>query len=233
MQPQPGHYAVPDPDHPDVTTYWAVAADGAVRDFPPGARWRPSPPPFNAPDQETRAELRQQWYDRQYFPWRRKVAEAIAADPAGAAARFAGRYPDPSAVPALKPPRRTSAPRLGRARYRPVRSPAEVLAADALSEAQALLAAAMSALGRSHAAIGQAMGVSEATARRRVHHGQGLVSLHRAAEATHDTADGFVAALSRLLDLRTRAGDSIDDTLRAAVNGMIARRAEEPPSPPQ
>lgn len=218
--------AVPDPDNADRMTYWSIGSDGVIRDFPYGYRWRPYPPHFPGVDQAQRSVLRQQWYDRTYYPWRRAVAAAIEADPVAAERRFLDKYPDPEAVPRVATSKTSKAPRI---RRQPVRSGREALSRDATTEAQALVAYALHADGHSHAAIATALGISEPTARRRVLVGRGLVMVRQHQGDYRPPVDQFTAALSRLLDIRTALGEPLDQALGDAISGIIARRASTEP----
>lgn len=112
-----GTYATPDPDQPDdVTTLWVVH-DGKLSAWPRGHRWAPLPP--RAPEDLTpaeRAEWRQRWYDRTYFPWKDRVIDAIAADLVAAAWLFDDLVPERErpAPDEFRRPRQTPLPYMPR-----------------------------------------------------------------------------------------------------------------------
>jgi hypothetical protein len=223
MALEPGYYCVDDPDVPDQATYWEVGHDGVTRDYPAGARWRPLPPRFPNVDRETRTDLRNQWYQRDYYPWRRAITVAIEADPQAAQLRFYEAWPHPEEIPAA---RRARQPRVRTRPSRATRSPREILAEDAATEAQALIVAALHADGHSYVNIARDLGLTETTARRRGAYGQGLISVETAKKST---ADLFVAALTKLVDVNSRYGRSDDDAVNSVIRSIIKRRTGENP----
>lgn len=100
----PGRYAVPDPDHPDVTTFWWVPEEGGLKAWPPGRRWAPLPPNTPALPAPERAARRERWYAAHYWPWKRAVVDAILTDLEGARARFDRLVPEDERPP-QQPPR--------------------------------------------------------------------------------------------------------------------------------
>ncbi|MDQ7910783.1 hypothetical protein RB614_40460 [Phytohabitans sp. ZYX-F-186] len=153
-----GHYAVPDPDDPARLTLWSVCA-GVARDYPETARWRPTPPPIEGPSKDARQAIRQDWYDRVYFPWRAAVAVAIERDPEGAAAAFVaaqGYVPVP-----VRPARRRSAQPAWAKRMR-----AGPTAAQRRREELGLLALALRGAGRSVRETADLLGEPRSTIQR-------------------------------------------------------------------
>lgn len=160
-----GLYAVADPDDPGRLTYWSVAG-GAVRDYPPGTRWRPMPPPHPVGlPRDQQAAVRQRWYAGPYRRWRDAVDAAIVADPAGAAARFQARYPE-ATLP--EPPQRRRSPARIRRRAARRQSPAQHR-----RRVEMLTAAALAETGMSVRAIADVLGLSRTTAWRRITAGSG------------------------------------------------------------
>jgi hypothetical protein len=89
-----GYYAIPDPENPDLMTYWRVivAPDGSVASWtasPPRARYGPQMLKRNIPaDRAERLAVMRQFSDR-LTDWTTRVRDAITADTAGCAARYA------------------------------------------------------------------------------------------------------------------------------------------------
>jgi hypothetical protein len=158
-----GHFHVVDPDGRD--TYWSVDYGGRLRDYPPGQRWRPLPPPKpeDVPAEEREA-WRAQWYEDVYWTYKNAIAEAISVDPL-AAHRFRDRYaaaeiPEPQ--PRARGSGSASSARRRRQQWRPLppltqRQAAEALAAHALAQA-----------GMSVRQIAETLGLPRMTAWRRV-----------------------------------------------------------------
>jgi hypothetical protein len=89
-QPWTG-YGTPSPTD-GTATFWWVDDELRMRPWPPSERYAPLPPPYDATNkQERRADLGD-FYDGVYFPWLQWVADAIAADLDGAAARFRATF---------------------------------------------------------------------------------------------------------------------------------------------
>src|SRR5690606_5597633 len=148
-----GHYAVVVDGR---ETYWHVDAAGRLRDYPPGRRWCPLPPPAPAGIAD-RDAWREDWYASHSLPLTDRVAVEAAAGARAAGARLpcalaAGR------IPAPLPPR----PR--RPVYRPRRlSPAEQARRQAaarrrehakrMREAEAMAAARLAGAGMSVRAV--------------------------------------------------------------------------------
>jgi len=207
---QPNDWAaVPDPDNAYRMTYWAVFADGAIRDYPHGARWRPIAPPLPGVVGEERRQQRQRWYDEHYYPWRAAVRTAIDDDPAAARTRFLARYPSPvwtdKAVRPPKPPR----PR----RAEPSSASSASRGLVGAGRVVALLAFLFRLGGKTYPQIAEELNVSEATARRRVKDGEVLAEVHRVVHRREEEkAEQRAAALDLLAGIFADRGST--DTAR-------------------
>ncbi|MGK5529346.1 DUF6011 domain-containing protein [Streptomyces sp. URMC 129] len=85
----PGYYAVPDPDRPDLMTYWR-ATGPRLAPWPTGAHH--GPPPLLKRDRPADPDAADTWrraWAKSYADWLGRVRKALAADPAGAQKRFA------------------------------------------------------------------------------------------------------------------------------------------------
>lgn len=164
-----GRYAVrdPDPAQGGRWTLWATR-DGQLRDFPEETRWRPMPPKFEHLRGDERREARNDWYSNTYWGWRRDVAQAVLADPAGCAEAFqrvASSTPLPEAARwgggELSARRR-------QAKVPAVRLPSPESEAARRRREEQTLATALASAGRSVRQIAAELGVSKSTAQRRV-----------------------------------------------------------------
>lgn len=181
-----GFYAVPSPSDPAILTLWRVQ-DGRLKDWPDVARWRPMPPPY--PDTDTlpkadRRAWRQEWYDRQYFPWKSAVIEAIRRDPVWAASRFAAEH----GQVALPPPPTYSGRRIRRRPPQP-RNPSPAVRRRAI---ETLMASALRSAGMTHRQVADCMGVPTMTAYRRA---SSAVDRPAAAASLLDRAEEIEARL--------------------------------------
>jgi hypothetical protein len=189
-----GHYAVPDPHDPGRLTFWAVVG-GVARDWPAGTRWRPIAPRGLAPDD------RDAWYQDVYYPWRAKVAEAIDADPAAAAAAFTAEAGD---VDPPERPRRGRSPGKPRTRGRAVKPFTRARRAEL-----ALMVAAIQATGKSCRETAGMLGISKSSA-------------HRLGEA-EDTPEGATQAAITYAVSLLRAEQLFDQLL---IQRVTARGEE-------
>jgi hypothetical protein len=104
-----GHYCVADVD--GQLTYWTVVA-GRWADWPDDARWRPAcPRMLHVLNPAEHVQRRQDWYDDIYGPWCSHIADAIEADPAGAAETFRARHGAVELPPQHHPAGRVREPR--------------------------------------------------------------------------------------------------------------------------
>ena len=178
-----GHYAVVDPD-PDTDGRWTLwsTRQGRLRDFPEGVRWRPVPPRFEDLVGPARRAAKEGWYADVYWAWRRDVAEAVLADPEGAAAAFRRVS---SSVPLPDPPRWGGGSRVDKPRSvrpKPVKVRGAASDASRRRREEEMLAAALSSSGKSIREIAAELGVSKSTAHRRIEPG-GLPSSNAVARA--------------------------------------------------
>lgn len=172
-----GHYAVT--GSAGRETYWSVDEAGRLRDYPPGVRWRPSPPPVPAHvPRADRPAWRADWYERTYWPFKTAVADAIADDPLAAMRRFRAAL-EAGRIPAAPPSRRRS----GEAEYRRSVSAAQRRAAiqrrvraGARRDAEAMAAAAMVSAGMPVRRVAALLGVPLATAHRRIVAGRAMLA---------------------------------------------------------
>ncbi|MFD1547709.1 hypothetical protein [Nonomuraea guangzhouensis] len=163
---------MPDPDDPDVVTLW-WATSRRFSAWPLGHRWAPFPPPAPAGlDPAERGAWRQEWYDRVYFPWKERVIDAIADDPAAAAALFDERVPpaDRPTVDALPRSRPSVFPRRRKRRSAP--GGGKLAARRDKAAREAFLAASLDDEGSTVDGIASALGLPRTTAWRRLKAGQ-------------------------------------------------------------
>jgi hypothetical protein len=222
-----GFYAASDPHQPSITTFWYVDS-GELRTYPfgGGVRQAPLPPKLPAASRAERAELRDEWYRETYWPWKAAVADAIAADPAGAARRFADRYPDAML------PQTAAAARRGRAAEEERRRRFE-----------AVWAASAARRGVPVARIARRLACAWATARVRVAEGELLLTVEpdqaRTAVAEYvqgllepDHAERMAAAIldGQMVDVTDLVAARLPDGLSVAPASqpadMLARLAD-------
>jgi hypothetical protein len=209
-----GHYHVLDQDGRD--TYWWIDHAGRLRDYPPGHRWRPLPPP--RPDDvpaEEREQWRQQWYEDVYFRFKAGIAEAISEDPAAAAHRFRDRY---TAAEIPEPQPRV------RHRYRQ-RRPSLPTGLQQQRAAEALAAAALAQAGMSVREIARTLELPRMTAWRRARSAEDAtgVAMGRLLLARADRIQtGLLAELLCYPERRNEITGLIRD-LREAVRALGRR----------
>ena len=206
MTIDPGYYAVPDPADDTVMTYWSVDLRGVVRDFPASARWRPSPP-----QGKTRDMANDEWYRTVYHPWRASVSAAIAADPATSRALFIARFPHPDQVEQREHRPRTPGRRSSIRRT----SAHDLLVRDAYEDVAGLVAYALRDRGHTWPAIADALGVSEATARRRAAHGDLIIATPTTTKTPGET---LADAITKLITVH---GGTLTDALKAITPAPI------------
>jgi transposase-like protein len=151
-------YGVPNPDD-GTPTYWWVDGELRMRPWPAGTRYAPLPPPYDAVNRSARREHRTDFYEGVYFPFLRQVADTIAADLDGAAARFTAIF----GVVAF--PRRQDAARR-----------ALVAEQERTRAYEQVRAAMLVRRGASVAEVARTLGVSWETARTRLRAGQQLLA---------------------------------------------------------
>lgn len=182
-------YGVPSPTD-GSPTYWWTDDELRMRPWPAGVRYAPLPPRYDATGKQERREDLGDFYSDVYFPWLAQAAASIAADFAGAAARFTAEF---GAV--TFPGARVAAASRLTAEFDRWRKKYE-----------AITAASRVRHGRSIADVARHLGMSWETARKRVLTGEQILAadpagarqfivdyLHRALE--DDPAQRLAAAL--------------------------------------
>lgn len=149
-------YGVPSPTD-GAPTFWWVDGETRLRPWPAGTRYAPLPPKYDATSKHERTADLKDWYEDVYFEFLRQVADAIAADFDGAAARFRAAYPG---VVIARPPAAINRERNeARLRY------------------EAIVAASRARRGASTVEVSKHLGVAWVTARARVAAGERLLAV--------------------------------------------------------
>lgn len=212
-----GMFAVVDPDPAERGrwTLWSTK-QGRLRDYPEGVRWRPCPPRFDELTGDARREARDSWYTDVYWPWRRDVAEAVLADPVGAADAFRRVS---GSVPLPDPPRWGGGEKVGRVRpvrLSPLRIPGAESEAARRRREEKTLAAVLSSAGKSVREIAIELGVSKSTAHRRAQ-SDGLPTSNAVARAL------LLMKVGDLERLYARGDSGADDARMAAALADLDR----------
>ncbi|WP_405425563.1 hypothetical protein [Streptomyces erythrochromogenes] len=182
----PGAYATPDPRRPDVLTLWHVTT-GQLRPWPPRQRWAPAPPP-PPPGllPRERADWRESWYAAHYWPWKRRVVEAIQADPAAATAAFN------RAVPDAEHPRHHERNEAVAVQQREERRKETRRRLTAAQERRILMAAVLTASGRSYRDTAHILDCSPSSAWRYARQGEALFTRRHGPHALASAADSVI-----------------------------------------